>query len=89
MEIVIVFLLLIGAVSFDANRSTSEETALKAAVEARVEQKTNRTKAESRPRPCRYGDGSLVQRDLTVPRASAVPVTSRAAEEVRPESLDE
>ena len=73
MEIVIAFLLLIGVITLGSNVSTSSEMEAHEPVAAQPEQTATEPGTGNRQRPCRFADGPLIQRDLTVPPASAVP----------------
>lgn len=75
MEIVIGLLILIGALAAGSNASTSEESQAKKSVaqpaKAAIEYGDDATRG-----PCRFPNGRLVQRNLTVERAPAVPFSS-------------
>ena len=81
MDIVIALLLLIGGFALGSTASTYQEGGGYEHVEARTEQTSTAPAAASLRAPCRYVDGPLVQRDLTVPRTSAVPLTGNTVEE--------
>ena len=61
MEIVLVLLLVIGAVSLGSDQPPAAEPAAGAAMVAPVDQMTPTTEQ----RPCLYGEGPLPQRDLS------------------------
>lgn len=81
MAIVLVFLLVLGAVSLDSDRSTSEAVAFEAPVETETVREKQRTGTDREPGPCRYGDGPLLQRDLSLPRNRVAPLNRRAGED--------
>ena len=81
MEIVIVVLLLIGALTLGSNAPTSGKVAGNGHLEAQAEQTLTEQVDDVSQRLCRYADGPLTQRDLTVPRASAVPHLSNTIEQ--------
>ena len=80
MEIVIGFLFVIGALALGSNASISDAGADRP-IDARTEQTAFEQVAGAPQGPCRYGDGPLIQRDLTVPRSPAVPLASKPVEE--------
>ena len=81
MEIVIALLILIGALTVGSNSSTSEETQagkqLDRSVQVVIENGADASKGS-----CRFPNGRLMQRDLTVTRAG-VPVFERHRQESR------
>lgn len=79
MEIVIGFLILIGALAIGSNASTSEESQAEKHVAA-SEQNVIGYGADTTQAPCRFKNGRLVQRDLTVHRAHAAPVSGGPTE---------
>jgi hypothetical protein len=70
MEIVFAILILIGAVAAGSNSSTSQEVQPEKYLAAHSKQPTAAQGIKDTPGPCRFADGRLIQRDLTVPRAS-------------------
>ena len=76
MEIVFAILLLIGAVAAGSSPSTSQEVHTAKHPAGDSEQTTVAQNIKPTPGPCRFPDGRLIQRDLTVPRAS-ISVTSK------------
>ncbi len=68
MEVFIGFLLLIGAFTLGATTSHSEADERRDTIVAQAEQGRPAISDSAVHRPCRYIDGPLVQRDLTVPR---------------------
>ena len=79
MEIVIGFLILIGALAIGSNASTSEESQADKHM-AESEQTVIEYGADTTQAPCRFQNGRLVQRDLTVPRAPATPFSGEPTE---------
>ena len=71
MEIVIAILILIGALTVGSNSSTSEETQAGKQLERSV-QVVIENGADASKGPCRFPNGRLMQRDLTVKRAPAI-----------------
>ncbi len=67
MEIIIAFILLIGAFTLGATTSHSEADARPDTVVAQAEQDPSHIPVGEDHRPCRYATGPLMQRDLTVP----------------------
>ena len=72
MEIVFAILILIGAVAAGSNSSTSQEVQPEKHLAADSEQTTVAQGIQVTPGPCRFADERVIQRDLTVPRASIV-----------------
>lgn len=70
MEIVFAILILIGAVAAGSNSSTSQDVDTERHPAADSEQTTVAQGIKDTPGPCRFADGRVIQRDLTVPRAS-------------------
>ena len=81
MEIVIAFLFVIGAMVLCSDASTSDAAGANEPLEARTEQTAYEHIAGTPQAPCRYGEGPLIQRELTVPRSLAVPLASKPVEE--------
>ena len=79
MEIMIGFLILIGALAIGSNALTSEESQAEKYV-AESEQTVIEYGADTTQAPCRFQNGRLVQRDLTVPRAPAAPFSGGPTE---------
>ena len=79
MEIVIGFLILIGALAIGSNALTSEEIQAEKHA-AQSEQTAIEYGVDTTQAPCRFQNGRLVQRDLTVPRAPAAPFSSESTE---------
>ena len=69
MEIVFAILILIGAVAAGSSPSTSEVHTEKHAAGDSAQTTVVRN-VKATPGPCRFPGGRLIQRDLTVPRAS-------------------
>lgn len=69
MEIVLVLLLVIGAVSLGSDQPPATEPAAEAAMVAPVDQMIPTTEQQ----PCRYGEGPLPQRDLSLPWTGEAP----------------
>ena len=78
MEIVIALLILIGALAVGSNSSTSEETQagkqLDRSVQVVIENGADASKGS-----CRFPNGRLMQRDLTVTRVPAIPSSNDTA----------
>jgi len=70
MEIVFAILILIGAVAAGSSPSTSQDVHTEKHPVNDSEQTTVAQSIKTTPGPCRLADGRLIQRDLTVPRAS-------------------
>lgn len=70
MEIVFAILILIGAVAAGSSPSTSQEAHTEKQPVGDSKQTTLAQSIEATPGPCRLADGRLIQRDLTLPRAS-------------------
>jgi hypothetical protein len=70
VEIVFAILILIGAVAAGSNSSTSQEVHTEKHPAADSEQAAVAQSIKATPGPCRFSDGRLIQRDLTVPRSS-------------------
>ena len=70
MEIVFAILILIGAVAAGSSPSTSQEAHTEKHPAGDSVQSTVAQSIEATPGPCKLADGRLIQRDLTVPRAS-------------------
>ena len=70
MEIVFAILILIGAVAAGSSPSTSQDVHTEKHPAGDSEQTTVAQSIKATPGPCRLADGRLIQRDLTVPRAS-------------------
>lgn len=83
MEIVIAILILIGAMAAGSNASTTDEIRTEKAPVTESTQTGTAPRVEARHCPCRFPDGQLIQRDLTVPHASTVSVSDANDEEVR------
>jgi hypothetical protein len=67
MEIIMALLFTFGVLAIESHNSTScEEGKIKQSF-AKSEQAANEPFVEVPKRPCRYTNGPLVQRDLTVP----------------------
>ena len=78
MEIVIGFLILIGALAIGSNASTSEESQAEKHA-AQSEQTAIEYGVDTTQAPCRFQNGRLVQRNLTVERTPAAPFSSDIA----------
>ena len=70
MEVVIAVLILIGAMVAGSTSPTSDEGSAERDPVTGSEQTSPTHRVEATLRPCRFPDGRLIQRDLTVPRAS-------------------
>lgn len=88
MEIVMGFLILIGALAMGSNASTSEESQAEKHV-AESEETTFEFGEDTTQAPCRFQNGRRVQRDLTVPRAPTVPLSSEPTEKPGQACFDE
>ena len=75
MEIVIAVLILIGAMVAGSTSPTSDEGSAERDPVTESEQTSPTHRVEATLRPCRFPDGRLIQRDLTLPTAS-IPKTS-------------
>jgi hypothetical protein len=82
MEIVFAILILIGAVVSGSNPPTSQEVQPEKHPAADSEQTTVVRSVKAMPGPCRFPGGRLIQRDLTVPRASTTVTSGVNPEEV-------
>ena len=80
MEIVFAILILIGAVAAGSSPSTSQDVHTEKHPAGDSEQTTVAQSIKATPGPCRLADGRLIQRDLTMPRAS-ISVTSKVHSE--------
>jgi len=78
MEILIAFFLFLGGFTLGAATSQSEADARPDTVVAQAEPDRSDIPADASNRPCRYAEGPLVQRDLTVPG----PVPGRSRKDV-------
>ena len=83
MEIVIAFLFVIGALALGSNASTYDAAEGNEPVDTRTEQAAFEHIAGTPQGPCRYADGPLIQRDLTVSHSLAVPLASKPVRERR------
>ena len=83
MEIVIAFLILIGALAAGSSAPTSEESQAKKHLVAESAVTGIAPRVEMMLGPCRPLDGRLIQRDLTVPRASTAVNSGVNSEEAR------
>jgi len=81
MEIVLVFLFLVGAFALGSNASIPDGTERTEHAEARAEQASREHMARTSRGPCRYVDGPPIQRDLTVPREAERRLTVSTIEE--------
>lgn len=70
MEIVIAILVLFGVAAASSNSSSSDAGRTDSGPVTESEQTTPIHGVEAAFGPCRFHDGWLIQRDLTVPRAS-------------------
>ena len=75
MEIVIAVLILIGAMVAGSTSPTSDEGSAEREPVTESEQTSPTQRVEATLGPCRFPDGRLIQRDLTLPTAST-PTTS-------------
>ena len=75
MEIVIAVLILIGAMVAGSTSLTSDEGSADLDPVTESEQTSPTQRVEATLGPCRFPDGRLIQRDLTLPTAST-PTTS-------------
>jgi hypothetical protein len=75
MEVVIAVLILIGAMVAGSTSPTSDEGSADLDPVTESEQTTPTHRVETMLGPCRFPDGRLIQRDLTLPTAST-PTTS-------------
>ena len=71
MEIVIAILVLFGVAAASSNSSSSDAGRTDSGSVTESEQNTPMHRVEAALGPCRFHDGRLIHRDLTVPRASA------------------
>ena len=78
MEILIAFFLFIGGFTLGSTTSHSEADARPDTVVAQAEEDRSGIPADASNRPCRYAEGPLVQRDLSVPG----PVPGRSHKDV-------
>ena len=81
MEIVFAILILIGAVAAGSNSSTSQEVHTEQHPVADSGQITVAQDIKATPGPCRFAEGRVIQRDLTVPRASVSGMSKVNSEE--------
>ena len=70
MEIVIAILILFGVAAASSNSSSSDTGRTDSGPVTESEQTTPMHRVEAAFGPCRFHDGRLIHRDLTVPRAS-------------------
>jgi hypothetical protein len=70
MEIVFAILILIGALAAGSSPSTSQEVHTAKHPAGDSAQTTVAQSIKATPGPCRFPGGRVIQRDLTVPRAS-------------------
>jgi hypothetical protein len=82
MEIVFAILILIGAVAAGSNSSTSQEVHTEKHPASDSAQPTVAQGIKDTLGPCRFADGRVIQRDLTVPRASVSVVSKVNLKEV-------
>ena len=75
MEVVIAVLILIGAMVAGSTSPTSDEGSAEREPVTESEQTSLTQRVEATLGPCRFPDGRLIQRDLTLPTAS-IPTTS-------------
>lgn len=88
MEIVFAILILIGAVAAGSNSSTSPEVHTEKHAAADSAQTTVARSVKATPGPCRLPDVRLIQRDLTVPRASTSGMSKVNPEEAEHDCAD-
>ena len=81
MEIVIAVLILIGAMVAASTSPSSDEGNAERDPVTESEQTSPTHRVEATLRPCRFPDGRLIQRDLTVPRASVSVISKVNLEE--------
>jgi hypothetical protein len=81
MEVVIAVLILIGAMVAGSTSPTSDEGSAERDPVTESEQTSLTQRVEATLGPCRFPDGRLIQRDLTVPRASVSVVSKVNSEE--------
>ena len=70
MEVVIAVLILIGAMVAGSTSPISDEGSAERDPVTESEQTSPTHRVEATLRPCRFPDGQLIQRDLTLPTAS-------------------
>jgi hypothetical protein len=70
MEVVIAVLILIGAMVAGSTSPTSDEGNAERDPVTESEQTSQTHRFEATLRPCRFPDGQLIQRDLTLPTVS-------------------
>ena len=88
MEIVFAILILIGAVAAGSNSSISQEVHTEKHPAGDSEQATVAQSIKAKPDPCRFPDGRLIQRDLTVPRSSISMMSKVNSEEAGNDCAD-
>jgi len=81
MEIVFAILILIGAVAAGSNSSISQEVHTEKHPAGDSAQALVAQSIKATPGPCRLPDGQLIQRDLTVSRASISVMSKVSSEE--------
>jgi hypothetical protein len=81
MEVVIAVLILIGAMVAGSAPPTSDEDRTESALVTESEQTTPTHRVEATLGPCRFPDGRLIQRDLTLPTVSTTTTSATKHEE--------
>jgi hypothetical protein len=83
MEIVFAILILIAAMAAGSNASTTDEIRTEKNLVAESKETGTAPRVEMRHGPCRFPAGRLIQRDLTVRRASTAVNSGVNSEEAR------
>ena len=81
MEVVIAVLILIGAMVAGSTSPTSDEGSAERDPVTESEQTSLTYRVEATLGPCRFSNGSLIQRDLTLPTASTTTTSATRHEE--------
>jgi len=81
MELVVAVLILIGAMVAGSTSPTSDEGSADRAPVTESEQTTPTHRVETTLGPCRFPDGRLIQRDLTLPTVSTTTTSATKHEE--------
>ena len=81
MEIVIAVLILIGAMVAGSTSPSSDEGNAERDPVTESEQTSPMHRVEDKLGPCRFSNGSLIQRDLTLPTASTTTTSATRHEE--------
>ena len=81
MEVVIAVLILIGAMVAGSTSPISDEGSAEREPVTESEQTTPEHRVEAALGPCRFPNGRLIQRDLTLPTASTTTTSATRHEE--------